>query len=249
MSSGLVYTPTTDATAGATRFHARSVSGLPPAAAAFLRHAIRDDTAVPDRIHLRMHGHIKLGGLVAFTAEQSIDVARRFRWQASIAGGLIRGHDSYDDGRGETRFHLAGGLPLINGSGPHVARSAAGRLLGEYCAWMPWALLPTAGTHWHDAAADHAIGHVPVDGTFMRVDIGIEPAGSVRDITYLRWGHPGRGPYRWVAFGMRPEAERTFDGLTIVSAGRVGWWYGTSRWRRGEFFRFTIDDLRPCSWE
>lgn len=38
------------------------------------------------------------------------------------------------------------------------------------------------------------------------------------------------------------EEERTFDGITIPSRGRVGWWFGTERWPEGEFFRFEIDD-------
>lgn len=38
------------------------------------------------------------------------------------------------------------------------------------------------------------------------------------------------------------EEERTFDGITIPSRGRVGWWLGIERWPEGELFRFEIDD-------
>jgi hypothetical protein len=34
-----------------------------------------------------------------------------------------------------------------------------------------------------------------------------------------------------------------FDGLTIPSAGRVGWFFGTDRWPASEFFRYQITDL------
>jgi len=34
----------------------------------------------------------------------------------------------------------------------------------------------------------------------------------------------------------------TFDGVTIPSAGRAGWFYGTDRWDEGEFFRAEITD-------
>lgn len=36
----------------------------------------------------------------------------------------------------------------------------------------------------------------------------------------------------------------TFDGLSIPAAGRVGWLFGTDRWREGEFFRYQITDLQ-----
>ncbi len=127
-----------------------------------------------------------------------------------------------------------------------LARSSVGRLLGEYAAWMPSALLPSGGAQWRGTDDDRATVYVLVDTTFMRLDIGIERGGAVRDIAYARWGDLGSGTYRWVPFGMLAEAERTFDGVTIVSQGRVGWWYGTRQWRSGEFFRFTIDDLHPA---
>ena len=40
------------------------------------------------------------------------------------------------------------------------------------------------------------------------------------------------------------RAQRSFGGVTIPSAGRVGWFFGTDRWPGGEFFRFEITDLR-----
>jgi hypothetical protein len=36
----------------------------------------------------------------------------------------------------------------------------------------------------------------------------------------------------------------TFDGLTIPSAGRFGWHFGTERWPEGEFFRYQITGLQ-----
>ena len=40
---------------------------------------------------------------------------------------------------------------------------------------------------------------------------------------------------------------RTFGGLTVPSAGRIGWFYGTDRWSEGEFFRFQLTDLEPMT--
>lgn len=57
----------------------------------------------------------------------------------------------------------------------------------------------------------------------------------------LRWGNPGGGPFREVPFGGLMEAEGTFQGLTIPTRVRVGWWFGTERFgREGEFFRAEV---------
>jgi hypothetical protein len=44
-------------------------------------------------------------------------------------------------------------------------------------------------------------------------------------------------------FGGEITGYATFDGLTIPSAGRVGWFFGTDRWPASEFFRYQITDL------
>ena len=83
---------------------------------------------------------------------------------------------------------------------------------------------------------------VPAAGGYTRVHLGIAADGAIRDLTLQRWGRAG-GRYGWIPFGMRADADATFGGLTVVSQGSVGWWYGTDKWPYGEFFRFTIDDL------
>jgi hypothetical protein len=49
-------------------------------------------------------------------------------------------------------------------------------------------------------------------------------------------------PFRLVDFGGIVEAESAFEGYTIPTGLRVGWYVGTPRFDRdGEFFRVTID--------
>ena len=64
--------------------------------------------------------------------------------------------------------------------------------------------------------------------------------------------HPPSGPagrgcdtgtWAWHPFGGEITGYATFDGVTIPSAGRVGWFFGTERWPAGEFFRYRITDL------
>jgi hypothetical protein len=41
----------------------------------------------------------------------------------------------------------------------------------------------------------------------------------------------------WHNCGGQVTAQAHFGGLTIPSAGGLGWFYGTDRWNDGEFFR------------
>lgn len=49
------------------------------------------------------------------------------------------------------------------------------------------------------------------------------------------------------AFGGAVEVHPDFDGVTIATAGRVGWWWGTERQADGDFSRYGINDARRIS--
>ena len=59
-----------------------------------------------------------------------------------------------------------------------------------------------------------------------------------------RWGNPNGEPFQRYPFGASVEQERAFAGITIPSALRAGWWWGTTRQEEGEFFRAQIIDAR-----
>jgi hypothetical protein len=199
---------------------------------------------VPGSVRLRMHGHIRLGGWLPFTAEQTIDAERGFQWTARVAGGLFTVRDELDRGHALTRASLGGLVPVMHATGPDVARSALGRFLIERAVWMPGTLLPYSGTSWHVDRDGRAAAMIPEPGGYTRVALGVEPDGRLRDVAMCRWGRD-RGRFGWIPFGMVAEEESTFAGFTIASKGRVGWWYGTPRWPAGEFLRFTVDDYIP----
>ena len=68
-------------------------------------------------------------------------------------------------------------------------------------------------------------------------------ANRLRTLAMLRWGDPEHHGYGAYPFGGIVEAERTFDGFTIPSKLRIGWYFGTDRWEsEGEFFRCELDD-------
>jgi hypothetical protein len=68
---------------------------------------------------------------------------------------------------------------------------------------------------------------------------------GVASFVFHRWGDPDRtGTWAWHPFGGEVTAHHNFGGVTVPSAGRIGWYYGTDHWPDGEFFRFELDDLR-----
>lgn len=221
------------------------LDSLPAPAAMFLQHAIAPGAPLPQRVRLTMHGHIKvMGAWLPFRAEQLIAHDRGFWWNANVVRGLLRGSDSFDHDQGQTRFAVGGILPIVVADGEDVTRSALGRFIAERAIWLPGSLLPVNGTHWSAVDGDHADANVPGSGTYTHLRIGIETNGAVRDLVMSRWGRT-RGRFGWIPFGMVAEAEASYGNFKLVSQGRVGWWYGTARWPAGEFFRFTIDDVRP----
>ncbi len=78
----------------------------------------------------------------------------------------------------------------------------------------------------------------------LEVRCQLDHQGRPRSITFDRWGDPDQtGTWGWCRSGGEFSAYRTFDGVTIPSEGRFGWFYGTNRWADGEFFRYRITQL------
>jgi len=217
---------------------------LPAPVATYLGHAIEPGARLPQRIRLTMHGHIKVGTWLPFTADETIDRGRGFQWSARIAGGLISGRDELRDDRAASRFDALGVLPVARESGRDFWESAMGRFLAEQAAWMPWSLLPEGGTRWHVDSEGRAIALVPHHRGYTRVAHRIDVDGRLRTLSLYRWGR-NSGRYGLVPFGLKVDEERAFGDFTVPSGGRVGWWYGTQQWPTGQFFRFTVDDYVP----
>jgi hypothetical protein len=229
------------AVADARVFRPDALHDLPATAAAYLTHAIEPGARLPHGIRLTMHGHIKLGSWLPFTAEETIEDDCRFQWSARVAGGLFSGRDELGDRWAASRFRLFGRIPVVAQSGPDVWQSALGRFVAEQAIWLPGTLLPDAGTHWHADPEGRIVAMIPHPGGYGRVTLEVDATGRLRNLNVIRWGRDA-GRYSWISFGMVADEERTFGDFTVPSAGRVGWWYGTKRWPAGEFFRFTVDD-------
>ena len=225
-------------------FTESEIEGLPAPVQRYLRAGIAPGTPLAVAARLRMRGQIKLGRWVPFHAREFLAPRDGFHWTAR-AGGVLSGFDSYADRQGEMRWKLLGLVPVMRATGPDVTRSAAGRAAAEVI-WLPTALLPRFGVRWQAAGDRHLIASYRIDAVEIEAHHQIDQDGRLLSMFFDRWGDPWRtGSWGWYRFGGEITAHRTFEGLTIPSAGRFGWHYGTDRWSEGEFFRYEITALQP----
>jgi Family of unknown function (DUF6544) len=126
-----------------------------------------------------------------------------------------------------------------------VSRSAAGRA-GAEAIWLPTALLPRSGVRWSAPARDRVTAAFAVGETPVELRLRLDEVGRVVALAFDRWGDPGGGSgFGWHRFGGEVTGYASFGGLTIPSAGRLGWCWGSDRWAEGEFFRYRITELQP----
>jgi hypothetical protein len=227
-------------------FTEAELAGLPEVVCRHLQATIAPDTPLATSARLGMRGKLKLGRWLPFQAEQVLAPQVGFYWAARVAG-VISGFDRYLDGQGELRWKLLGVVPVTQGEGPDVARSAIGRAAGE-AMWLPTALLPRFGIQWEAADDRHVTARFGLNGVAVNLRYGLEEDGRIRSVVFDRWGDPDRsGSWGLYPFGGEVTGYRTFSGLTVPSAGRIGWFYGTDRWPEGEFFRFQLTALEPTA--
>jgi hypothetical protein len=189
-----------------------------------------------------MRGSIKIGRWLPFRARQVLAPHRGTIWSARV-GGVIVGSDRYAAGHGGMNWRLGGLITVMHAEGPDVSRSSAERAAGE-AFWIPTSLLPRFGVSWSAADDTHMSARFDVDGHPIRVDYAISDDGHVRSARFERWGDPDNtGAWERHPFGCEVTGYDTFDGVTVPSAGRVGWFFGTDLWKRGMFFRYRINDL------
>jgi hypothetical protein len=224
-------------------FSSRELSDLPEAGQRYLGHAIVAGTPLASAVRLRMHGEIKLKGWCPFSAEQVICWKRGMMWNAAVRmyGMPIRGGDSFVDGHGMMRWKLFGILPIINGSGPDLDRSAAGRVNIE-SVWLP-SVLCGDEVSWIQSGTSNPRARFTAHSETAEIDFVVDEIGRLKSVSMPRWGNPNGSEFRYANFGGFVEQEGRFGGYTIPTRMRVGWYFGTGKFEsEGEFFRVTIDD-------
>lgn len=224
-------------------FSGSELEGLPAPVQRYLQAAIAPGTPLATAARLRMRGQIKVGRWMPFHARQLLAPRSGFQWSAR-AGGVLTGFDRYAQGRGEMCWRLLGLLPVMRAGGPDVTRSAAGRAAAE-AFWLPTTLLPRFGVQWQALEDHELVARYGIDAVEIEARYRVDADGHLLSMVFDRWGDPWRtGTWGQYPFGGEVTAYRTFNGLTIPSAGRFGWCYGTDRWSDGEFFRYEITELQ-----
>ncbi|HJL18456.1 MAG TPA: hypothetical protein RMH99_22520 [Sandaracinaceae bacterium LLY-WYZ-13_1] len=213
----------------------------------YLEHAIAPGTPLARAVRLEMEGEIKLGDRWRpFEAEQVIRWDRGFIWKADtkMAPGVhVKGSDRLVDGVGAMDWRLLGFVPVMSASGPDIARSSAGRLEAETI-WLPSVLLDD-DVRWRVEDGEHLQVAVHVAGDEGRLRFTLGDDGRLTSVELPRWGDPEGANFHLVPFGGIVEAEDTFEGYTVPTKVRVGWYFGRDRFETdGEFFRAQVTRLR-----
>jgi hypothetical protein len=217
--------------ATAETFDPAAITGLPEPARRWLGHAIAPGTPLWSSVELTMHGQIKLGRWRPFTARQVLTPPDGYLWAARtrLAGLPVTGFDRLGSGGGEMRWRLMRLIPVQNGSGPDVTRSAYGRLAGEIV------LIPTAFRHasWsYGERANTTVATWQFDDDTEAAELEVKPNGRLAEVRISRWGNPEGAPFGRYPFGVRIEAESRFGGITIPTVFRAAW--GENEFLRAE---------------
>lgn len=219
-----------------------SISNLPEPARRWLRQSIRPGAQLNSTAVIHMVGEIKLKKWLPFRARQVIRIGEGLVWEARV-GRLpivVKGGDTFWRGEGDLDFRLWGLIPVARATGTDIDQSAAGRLAAETVAWAPQGATPQMGATWTGIDATHATVSLPVRDRSIEVTVAVDEVGGLREITMQRWGNPGSKEFAMHPFGASVDAATAVGDVTIASAGRVGWWWGTDRQGEGEFFRYTL---------
>jgi hypothetical protein len=225
-------------------FDPAQVRQLPEPAQRWLVHSLPPGAPLAGAVMLRMRGRLRIGRWLPFEAVQLHAPPYGYLWVAKAGLGpvSIRGYDCYADGVGVMRWRLFGRFGLVSASGPDIDRSAAGRVaLDAFTVPSSW-LRPEVS--WQPGPdADSAVAHWQVGHWVSAVQIEVAPDGALRSVCMRRWAAPAGQPWGEYRCGGTVAAERCFEGVTIPTQLRAGYFFRTPRWDKGEFFRATVTDV------
>jgi hypothetical protein len=162
-----------------------------------------------------------------FTAVQHFTVRPSgFVWDATIRMvplTPVRVRDSYVAGEGAMLGKLAALIPVVDQRGtPEMAAGALSRYLGE-AAWLPTALLPSAGVTWTPVDDATARATLTDGATTVSADFHFAPTGEIVGMSMTRYRDVnGRGvptPFEATLRGSYRRAGR----MMIPVEGEVAW--------------------------
>ena len=213
------------------RFDSAQVAGLDEPVRRYLTHAIAPGAVLSDRARVTMHGRIKVGRWMEFTAEQDFN-GHEFEWRASAGWRRFKPlHvvDTYANGAGGTEGKLFGRVPFLHAVDANTARAAAARGAAESI-WVPASLLPAPEVTWHTEDEHTIVASFAVPPEHPELRLDIDERGALRRVCLDRWGNVGQREFSYIPFGGDILEEQRFGDYVVPSHMSVGWWYGTPRY-------------------
>ncbi len=224
-------------------FDPATLETLPAPARRFLAASLPDRTPLRQVVCLGMDGEIKLGGRwLRFTARQILRAGVGLVWAPTVGGRIVRftGADVLGPEGARIEFRLHGRIPVVKGSGPDIAHSAAGRLAAETAAWLPQALSPQSGARWESIDDTRAAVTIDAAGRAVRIEMAIDADGRMQWLGLQRWQDSAKPPGYALFGGMVDSTLTVAGGVKIAGSGTVGWDWHTPDEADGVFFRYRV---------
>lgn len=243
----MTLTPARDVDPTTPRFASQRLAALDEPVRRYFTHAISEGAPLTAAVRLTMHGRIKVGTWLPFTAEQDCD-GHSFTWRARIGWKTVTAltvTDRFANGTGSTQGRLFGRVTLFDTSDQNTARSAAGRTALESVVFAPTTVLPDLGVTWHADSTDVIVAERELFPERPQVWVRIDDHGAVRSVWAQRWGPIRRHTFGYLPCGGVVHAERRFGDIVVPSRITVGWRIGTDHFT--PFFRTEIDHLTPVA--
>ena len=210
------------------RYDPSELAGLPAPVVRYFAFALTPGQPLVGRARLEQRGTFATapGKWARFAAVEHFSVSPPgFLWDARIRMAPLvttRVRDGYVRGEGSMRAAVAGLVTVANQRGtPEMATSSLLRYLAE-AAWLPTALLPSAGVRWTPIDDGTARATLTDGATTATMDVHFGPAGEIARVTALRHrdvkGTPVLTPWE----GRFTDYERT-SGMMVPGYGEVGW--------------------------
>lgn len=210
------------------RYDPSELAGLPAPVVRYFAFALTPGQPLVGRARFEQRGTFATtpGKWAPFTAVEHFSVSPPgFLWDARIRMAPLvttRVRDSYVGGAGAMRAAVGGLVTVADQRGtPEMAAASLLRYLAE-AAWLPTALLPSAGVRWtavDDSTARASLADGP---TAVTMDVHFGPAGEIARVTAMRHrdvkGVPVLTPWE----GRNTDYVRMND-MMVPGAGEVGW--------------------------
>jgi hypothetical protein len=79
-----------------------------------------------------------------------------------------------------------------------------------------------------------------IGGRTISAEVHVDTEGLLHAVTMTRWGNPDGKSYGAHRFSALLSNQATFDGITLTTQLRAGWFDAADPMPRDEFFRATI---------